>query len=320
MPKVTTPEEFNCPITHQLLVDPVIAVDFHTYERAAIKKWFSANNTSPMSNENIVNKTLRTNLFAKKSIEQFLEANKVCKEEKFWEAIEARNAEELKQLRFLERYLESKNASGYTPLHYAVESGDESIIKILLQEGAYVDIREDNYGGSPLMWAIKDGNITLAKILLQGGAKVDFADNESWTALHYAAENGRTEAASFLLDHNANIHALDENGRTPLHFAAKAGWKETVKLLLERGADYHIKDNDNLTPAQLAEEGFPPLAKLIPKYRQNLKIVKLNEVVTKQKGQLELQQAKLEKQQAEIEDLKKQIETEHNAKRIKLNT
>lgn len=30
----------RCPITHELMKDPVMATDGHTYEREAIMKWF----------------------------------------------------------------------------------------------------------------------------------------------------------------------------------------------------------------------------------------------------------------------------------------
>jgi len=43
--------EFLCPITYDLLTDPVIAADGNTYERAAIEKWLSKTQTSPLNGE-----------------------------------------------------------------------------------------------------------------------------------------------------------------------------------------------------------------------------------------------------------------------------
>ena len=37
-----------CPITHELMVDPVLAEDEHTYERSAIEMWLGTHCTSPM--------------------------------------------------------------------------------------------------------------------------------------------------------------------------------------------------------------------------------------------------------------------------------
>jgi hypothetical protein len=43
------PEEFLCPITCEVMLDPVIAEDEQTYEREAILTWVRTNQTSPMT-------------------------------------------------------------------------------------------------------------------------------------------------------------------------------------------------------------------------------------------------------------------------------
>jgi hypothetical protein len=44
------PPEFLCPITQDLMKDPVIADDGYSYERTAILEWFTKKKTSPMTN------------------------------------------------------------------------------------------------------------------------------------------------------------------------------------------------------------------------------------------------------------------------------
>jgi hypothetical protein len=45
------PNEYMCPITGELMEDPVVAADGHTYERAAIEQWFATGRrTSPKTN------------------------------------------------------------------------------------------------------------------------------------------------------------------------------------------------------------------------------------------------------------------------------
>lgn len=50
--QVDVPAHFICPITHELMVDPVIAFDGHTYERVALLNWINraADLRSPVSN------------------------------------------------------------------------------------------------------------------------------------------------------------------------------------------------------------------------------------------------------------------------------
>jgi len=45
-------EDFICPLTHDIMVDPVTACDGQTYERVAIERWFDkGHSTSPMTRE-----------------------------------------------------------------------------------------------------------------------------------------------------------------------------------------------------------------------------------------------------------------------------
>lgn len=63
---------FICPITQEVMVDPVIAADGNCYERSAIEQWFMNKDTSPMTNQRLDNKTLIPNHQLRSAI---LEAN-----------------------------------------------------------------------------------------------------------------------------------------------------------------------------------------------------------------------------------------------------
>ena len=42
---------------------------------------------------------------------------------------------------------------GYTPLYESVGTGNQQIVKILLDAGAAIDVPGDGYNGPPLVWA-----------------------------------------------------------------------------------------------------------------------------------------------------------------------
>lgn len=46
-PRQKIPTDLLCPLTKQLFVEPVIAGDGQTYERAAIEEWLKTHGTSP---------------------------------------------------------------------------------------------------------------------------------------------------------------------------------------------------------------------------------------------------------------------------------
>jgi len=67
--KVTQP--LLCPITHALMVDPVLAEDGHTYERSSIELWLTNNPTSPL----VPNKRLKaSNLITLRIVQETVKA------------------------------------------------------------------------------------------------------------------------------------------------------------------------------------------------------------------------------------------------------
>ena len=65
------PDEFRCPITQEMMTDPVVATDGYTYERSAITEWLKKNPTSPMTRQPIRLEDLKTNRALKQSIDRF---------------------------------------------------------------------------------------------------------------------------------------------------------------------------------------------------------------------------------------------------------
>ncbi|WIA39971.1 hypothetical protein OEZ86_013401 [Tetradesmus obliquus] len=71
------PSDLLCPITYQLLEDPVILVDSHqTYERAAIEEWLSRGNSKdPVTGIRLASTTLVPNVLVRKLAREWLEAH-----------------------------------------------------------------------------------------------------------------------------------------------------------------------------------------------------------------------------------------------------
>ena len=65
---------FICPITHELMVDPVIDPDGNSYERRAIEDWLRQNGTSPITRAPLAAQDLRPNRALKAAIDEFRQA------------------------------------------------------------------------------------------------------------------------------------------------------------------------------------------------------------------------------------------------------
>jgi hypothetical protein len=64
---------YRCAITHDVMVDPVIASDGHTYERTAIESWIKKTAKSPMTQEPLTSRRLTPNHFVKALIHAYME-------------------------------------------------------------------------------------------------------------------------------------------------------------------------------------------------------------------------------------------------------
>ena len=75
------PADFICPITQELMCDPVNTVDGNAYERAAIAAWFASGKiTSPLSNALLNSRQLTPNLTLRRAIETFVSKNPMVAE------------------------------------------------------------------------------------------------------------------------------------------------------------------------------------------------------------------------------------------------
>ncbi|XP_068722638.1 deleted in malignant brain tumors 1 protein-like [Montipora capricornis] len=66
------PVEFLCPITNEIMKDPVTASDGYDYERQAIRRWFRTKRTSPVTNEELTDLTVRANNDLRNRIQVFM--------------------------------------------------------------------------------------------------------------------------------------------------------------------------------------------------------------------------------------------------------
>ena len=63
---------FTCPITTEIMVDPVICPDGHSFERVAIEAWLQSHSTNPVTRKPLTVAQLSPNRALKESIGLFL--------------------------------------------------------------------------------------------------------------------------------------------------------------------------------------------------------------------------------------------------------
>jgi ankyrin repeat protein len=130
------------------------------------------------------------------------------------------------------------SVSKQTPLYYAAFNGADSVVPLLLQRGASVDVRCAG-GSTPLMVA---KTAPVMKLLLAAGADAAAVTNAGSTVLHCCASFGATAGAiCLLLKAGADPTAVDETGSTAAHVAGMKGNFALEALLSTAADDYRKK-------------------------------------------------------------------------------
>jgi ankyrin repeat protein len=191
----------------------------------------------------------------------------------------------------------------FTALGQAVCNGHEAIVRLLLDNGANVNLPIDNkHDGTPLMSAAEKGRLAVVKLLLVHKAEVNIQTaigTRQVTALHQAAQNGHDQVVALLLEHGACIEAISlimaaegghlkvmeillKNGANPdaqsedcqhsaLRQAAQEGHYQVVKLLLENGANPDQPSTNRFTPLMItSENGHSSIASLLLAHHANV--------------------------------------------------
>jgi ankyrin repeat protein len=124
------------------------------------------------------------------------------------------------------------SADGFTALHFAAFFNQPAIACDLVRHGADVAaVAKNTMKVTPLHSAAAAHSREIVRLLLEQGAPADAKQQGGWTALHAAAENGDTEMVRDLLQHQADALARNDDGKTPADMAEAKGHQKVVELL-----------------------------------------------------------------------------------------
>jgi len=131
----------------------------------------------------------------------------------------------------------------------AAASGDAQALQAMqLQELNEVDAS----GNSPLIWAVDAGHSAAVETLLAASVDVNVQGYLGATAVSRACRRGHTDILRLLLD-APGLRCIDEPNikmQSPLHFAAFKQNRACVDLMLAHGASTTVLDRKGRTPAE----------------------------------------------------------------------
>ena len=152
---------------------------------------------------------------------------------------------------------------GHTPLYAACKEGHETVVTLLLNNGADPNVKNELRAAAlrdfsfPLQAAVQRGNAVIFNMLLQKGAKLDQPEEPLLhTACSTATIERKTDEAAetksaektlsivtLLLQQGVNINAVSDKGDTALYRACASQQLEVVQSLLKAGADVNLTSN-----------------------------------------------------------------------------
>ncbi len=121
-------------------------------------------------------------------------------------------------------------AKNSRPLALAAYAGAADVMRLLVERGADLSLRPDNYlttlmlavGASRTVWisqVTEEESLEAARAALELGADVNEVNGQGNTALHEAAKLGLVEVARFLVENGANLEAKNKRGVRPIEIA-----------------------------------------------------------------------------------------------------
>ncbi len=175
-------------------------------------------------------------------------------------AISTENSELIEALLEKGAKVDSRDGEGKTPFDLTIGLGKAALFKIFLEKGNVADINQkypDLQEATLLHIAVMEDNSDLLKLLLEKGAQVNVKDKEDKTPIDLAAEKGKTALLKVFLE-KGNVADINQKytGRnddaTLLHIAVMEDNSDLLKLLLEKEAKVDSMNKGNKTPIDLA--------------------------------------------------------------------
>ena len=160
------------------------------------------------------------------------------------------------QINLSKEYINVKDAGGRTAFMWATRRGDLSSMELLIRYEADIHAT-DIYNVSALHKAVADANDECVKLLLENGADPNHREDSGSQPLHNICFTTHRREASIqaLIERGADINGKCNNGATSLSWCVgfdNPNSLHNMKCLIECGADVDTVNNRGDSPVMLA--------------------------------------------------------------------
>ena len=166
----------------------------------------------------------------------------IAEEMEFSDSDEERDSDKASSARSKRKSIYKRNEKGETQLHVAAIKDDYNLAKTSIEKG--ISVHERDYcGWQPLHEACNYGNESIVELLLDNGADINDPGGphcRGMTPLHDATQNGHVDVVKLLLARGASVSQRNKDGDTALDCVLNS--KEDVRDDMDDDSDPEISE------------------------------------------------------------------------------
>ena len=260
-----TIDDFKCPITKNIIINPVLSDDGYFYEKSAVvlpmfeytdnyykcylynkllKRFVEMNNElinkpkNDVNNNQIINRPFRA-----KDVKILYLINK----------IKERNNNEM-----IKSYIDYVDDINYNYgnnfntklIHLICSFGNIDIIEYFINKYPMALDMSDNMGRKPIHMACKNAELSTIKYMIEKGININIYDKLHLHPLHYACQYNRNDVIKYLLDiPGIDMECQSRDLLQPIHYLClNDKLNEMLRYIMKKGVDITVKDIDENTP------------------------------------------------------------------------
>lgn len=122
----------------------------------------------------------------------------------------------------------------------AIEANDMAQLKFVLKYHRAKINGQDEEGVTVLHQSCLSGHIEIVRLLVDNGAELELRDDRGWTCLHYAAFGGHVDVVNFLINSCVNVTALSLEGKLAIDVAKGEGIVFLLASAILRAGKEHL--------------------------------------------------------------------------------
>lgn len=273
--------DIKCPITREIMYDPVVASDGVVYERDAIEKWLSMNSHSPVTKESL-KKDIYDCSILKRYIDQYIKDNPKKKKKQYEPSFDYNdNKDQINKFISSNQFNKLLNYKNYDIKnmclyinHMVSNCSQLDIINYVIRNCINIKEYLDGSAYNLLQRLCKKDNLDMIKYFVEEvGMNIESTQNSSKkdNLIHIACREEATNIISYLISKGVNLESENNEKVRPIHIACSKKNINIVKQLIDHGVNLDCKNNDDVRPIDYAcENNNMDIIKILIEYKVDL--------------------------------------------------